>query len=237
MLDPTPPPFGDVTRRWTHLDDAARSDHLARLLPAGCGSGGQAHVERPAVDAGVCYRELIPPAVAGDPVALGWLATSHRPLLLVRGRALFDHDPSEWGAVCLEALHTTLAAVDLRESRWLRRRVAQQLTTRVAKAAARQVARRRREQPTAPLVLPTLTARPPVAVTDGQLELSLTLERLLGRLDPPTRDGIRALADRVSLAEVAARHGMTHAAVRQRVTRARRRLQPALAGYRRTDDR
>lgn len=130
MYDTTPAPFGDVTRRWTALDSDARQRHAVRLLSCDCPGDVAVHVDRPGLDAGICYRQLVPAAAAGDPIALGWLATTHRPLLVARGRALLDHDPTEWGAVCLEVLHRTLASADLSEVRWLRRRVARRLVAR-----------------------------------------------------------------------------------------------------------
>jgi DNA-directed RNA polymerase specialized sigma24 family protein len=69
---------------------------------------------------------------------------------------------------------------------------------------------------------------------DEHTELSAALADMLGRLDDPTRDGLRALAEREPLEAVAAEHGLTHAALRQRVTRARHRLQPQLAPFMRT---
>lgn len=113
MYDPTPPPFGDFTRRWTQLDDLQRDDHTHRLLGTRCAGQGRRHVDRPALDDGRCYHQLVPAVADGDEVALGWLATSHRPLLVARGLALLEHDPSEWGAVCLEALYVTAAKADL----------------------------------------------------------------------------------------------------------------------------
>ncbi len=69
----------------------------------------------------------MPAGLEGDSVALGWLATTRRPLLIVHGRALFEDDPAEWGSVCLELLHRTLAKADLSEVKRLRRRVVREL--------------------------------------------------------------------------------------------------------------
>ncbi len=233
MYDPTPPPLGDVTRRWTQLDDLHRDDHARRLLDSPCAGQGCRHVDRPGLDDGRCYRELVPAVADGDEVAVGWLATSHRPLLVARGRALLEHDPTEWGAVCLEALHTTVVKADLTEVRWLRRRVAQQLASRMARAVAQHLEQRRREAPTAPADLRTPPAPSGTQGWDPQLDLSVALHRALRQLDPPTRDALYALANHQPLAEIARRHGLTHAAVRQRLTRARRRLQPELASFHR----
>jgi hypothetical protein len=234
VYDSTPPPFGDITRRWTHLTDLQRDEHARRLVGVGGCEGDRCrHVDRVVVDDGVCYHRLVPAAAAGDEVAVGWLATTHRPLLIARGRALFEHDPSEWGAVCLELLHTTVATANLAEVRWLRRRVAQQLASRLSKHVARHLDRRRRESPTAPGVLWAAHGRERVQVWETHLDVSLVLDRALEQLDTPTRDAFVALANHEPLAEIADRHGLSHAAVRQRVSRARRRLQPELAPYRR----
>ena len=236
MHDTTPSPLGEITRRWTQLTDGQRDRHVARLVPADCADGGPAHIDRPSLDGGRCYQQLVPAAVAGDPIALGWLATSHRPLLIARARPLFEHDPSEWGAVCLEVLHTTLVKADLSEPRWLRRRIANRLTAGLAKAVRRHLDRRRHERATVPARL--CTAQPPVepdpAWDPHLLDLSVDLDRALARFDEPTRDGLFALADHQPLTTIADRHGLTHDAVRQRVTRARKCLQPELAAYHRT---
>jgi DNA-directed RNA polymerase specialized sigma24 family protein len=231
MYDPTPAPFGDVTRRWTALDRDERRRHAARLLGGQCAGDLLAHVDRPGIDAGACYRRLVPEAAAGDPVALGWLAATHLPLLLARGRALFEHDPTEWGAVCLEVLHRTLASADLSEATWLRRRVARTLSSRLSRIVAQHLDRRQRESPTATSHIRHGIA--PGCDWDPHPDLTVHLERVLHALDAATRDSLLALANREPLAGIAARHGLSYAAVRQRVTRARRRLQPELAVYRR----
>ena len=233
MYDSTPAPFGDVTRRWTCLDPEQRAHHAARLLGRDCAGDRLAHIDRPDLDAGACYRQLVPAAAAGDPIALGWLATTHRPLLLARGRALFERDPSEWGAVCLELLHRTLASADLSEARWLRRRVARTLTSRLSKVVAQHLTRRRREHPIGTASLHARQDAAPGWDWDPHPDLSLRLDRALDTLDAATRESLLALANREPLAAVAARHGLSYAAVRQRVTRARKRLQPELAVYRR----
>jgi hypothetical protein len=94
LYDSTPAPFGDVTRRWTALGTDARQRHAVRLLGCDCPGDVAVHVDRPGLDAGACYRQQVPAAAAGDPIALGWLATTHRPLLVARGRALLEHDPT-----------------------------------------------------------------------------------------------------------------------------------------------
>lgn len=226
MDDPTPAPYGAVTRRWTALTPAERDTHAKRLL--GVAAAG-AHVERPGLDHGAHYRQLVTAAVDGDQQAFAWLATSHRPLLLVRGRALFRSDPAEWGSVCLELLHRTLCDTET-TGRWGRQQVAATLSRRLTRTVRSHLERARVEQP----LRESVSAR---LVTDGgdpHLDLSADLADALSRLDPATRDGLTALADRVHLAEVAARHDISHDALRQRLVRARAQLQPQLAGYRRS---
>ena len=232
MYDSTPAPFGDFTRRWTALDSTQRQWHAGRLLGR-CTGDHITHVDRPDLDAGVCYRQLVPAGAAGDPIALGWLATTHRPLLIARARPLFEHDPSEWGAVCLDVLHRTLATADLSETRWLRRRVARKLTSRLSAVVAQHLQRRRRECPIAPGSLHTHRDAAPGWNWDPHPDLPLELGRALEALDPPTRDSLLALANHEPLAGIAAQHGLSYAAVRQRVSRARRRLQPELAAFHR----
>jgi hypothetical protein len=63
----------------------------------------------------------------------------------------------------------------------------------------------------------------------SHLDLTIHLDRVLDSLDTPPRESLLALANHEPLAAVAARHGLSHAAVRQRVTR----VQPELDVYRR----
>lgn len=233
MYDSTPAPLGDVTRRWTSLDPDHREWHVGRLVGHRCAGDSVGHVDRPELDAGACYHRLVPAAAAGDPVAVGWLATTHRPLLVARGRALLEHDPSEWGAVCLEVLHRTLASADLSEAKWLRRRIARTLTSRLGKVVAQHLARRRRECPIDVVSLRVRHDAAPGRVWDPHADLRLDLDRALHTLDAVTRESLLALANHEPLAEIAERHGLSHAAVRQRVSRARKRLQPELAVYQR----
>lgn len=237
MFDPTPAPFGDLTRRWTQLTDQDRDHHTGRLLATACTDACDGHVDRPGFDEGVCYRQLVVAGAAGDEVALGWLATSHRPLLITRGRVLLEQDPSEWGAVCLEAIHLTLVRIDLSVGRWLRRRVAHQLSRHVTRVVAGQLTRRRREHPTAPVVLQQASPTPCGPWSDPHPDLSLVLDQALAGLDAATRDGFLALANQQPIQTVADRHDLSPAAVRQRMSRARSQLQPQLTGYLRTVDR
>lgn len=233
MFDDTPAPFGDVTRRWTRLEDVHRDLHVARLLGHNCPGNPIAHVETPKVDDGACYRRLVLAAIDGDPVALGWIATTHRPLLVSHGRALLERDPSEWGAVCLEQLHRIMVKADLSDSRWLRRRIARQLVHRVGGIVADYLGRCHREDLVEPI---RLSAHQAAAQAYGDVsdeELAGELGRLLAQVDLATRDALLALADHEPLYEVADRHGLSYGALRQRVTRARKQLRSELATYRR----
>jgi hypothetical protein len=229
MHDDTPAPYGEVTRRWTQLDEVDRDHEARRLLGV---TRLQAKIERPTATS-THYRQLVEAAVADDEVAFAWLATSHRPLLVARGRALLRDDPTEWGAVALDVLHTTLHRVDPGEGRWLRSTVAQRLSARMSAQIRRHIDRHDREELTDPTYL-HIHLPPAPDGQDEHTELSAALADMLGRLDDPTRDGLRALAEREPLEAVAAEHGLTHAALRQRVTRARHRLQPQLAPFMRT---
>lgn len=166
-------------------------------------------------------------------MAVGWLATTHRPLLITYGRPLFEHDPADWGVICLEILHRTISLADLNEARWARRRIARVLQHRMVREVARHLRRRDREHVTAPVRLRALQPDVPALLDNPHPELTLALARALRPLDDTTRDGLWALADHEPLAEVAARHAITHAALRPRITRARRQLQSELAIYHR----
>lgn len=231
MLDTTPPPFGDITRRWATLEEADRDRQIARLVGDVC-SGDPVHVDRPALDGGRCYQQLAAAALAGDPIALGWLGTSHRPLLITRGRPLLEDDPAEWGSYCLWLLHTALERLPACDPRWLRRHVAQRLTSRLSLEVSLYLGRRDRERAAEQDDL-AASAHAMIEEWDPPLDLSIDLGRLLDGLDEATREGLWALAYGRPLTEVAERHGLSHAALRQRVTRARLRLQPQLAHYRR----
>ena len=233
MFDSTPAPFGDVTRRWTHLGDDERDHHISRLLGNSCTGEVTPHVEAPTLDGGACYLRLVSAALAGDPVGLGWLGASHRPLLVTRGRVLLEHDATEWGAVCLEVLYRTLAKADLSDACWLRRRVARQLTHRVGKVVAHHLDRRHHERPAGPA---WLHARQDAGLGrgwDDHSNLSEDLHRALAEFDAVTREALFAMANHEPLYHVANRHGISYSAVRQRVSRARKALRPELATYRR----
>lgn len=229
MYDLTPAPFGDVARRWTALEPERRRREVGRLLGETCAGGHVIHVDRPGRDQGRCYWQLASTTLEGDEVGWGWLAATHRRLLLSRGRAIFDHDPAEWGSICLELLYQAVLKEDFVEVQWLRRRVARRLNNRLYDIVSQHLERRRREIPSAEN---NVVERRRV-VWDSSADLSLHLDRLLDELDEPTRDALIALAHGEPLAEVADRHGLSYDAVRQRVSRARKRLQPELTTYRR----
>lgn len=231
MNDPTPAPYGEITRRFTHLSEADAEHHARRLLGVG---RQQANIERPDAATAGHYRQLVVAARGGDEVAFAWLATTHRPLLLARGRLLYANDPSEWGAIALEALHTTLRRVDPDEDHWLRRTVALRLSSLMWRHTRRQRTRSAAEQPTDPTRFPIRIHPAGHAGHDPHPELSAALADLLGRLDVPTRAGLRALADEQTLEPVADAHQVSPSALRQRVTRARHQLQPELATFVRT---
>lgn len=236
MYDDIPSPFGDVTRRWTHLTDQERDGHAFRLLSR-CPTADVAHFERPQLDDGVCYAEVVEAAAAGDLIALAWLASSHCPILLVRGRALYEDDPSEWGLVCLEALHRVLARVDVGIGRWLRRRVVQHTCRQVSRTVERHLARRDREVATDPVLLGDSGRDIEVEFEDEDLDLAIAIDEALTDLSPATRDAFLALASDEPLSTVADWHHLPTGAIRNRVWRARSKLQPQLAGFVREVDR
>jgi hypothetical protein len=229
--DTTPAPYGDVTRRWSSLSGPERDRHARRLIGVAL---AQAAIDRPDAHSVCHYRRLLVAARAGDEIAFAWLTCSHRPLLLLRGRALYRADPAEWGAAALEVLHATVQHVEVARGRWLRSTVTQRLAKQMDHRVRAYLRCQQHERLVEPRLL-HLHAPPVPAVDDDEHpELSAVLATLLGRLDTATRDGLVALADRESLDPVATAHALTNAALRQRITRARHGLQPQLAAYRRT---
>ena len=182
MNDDTPAPYGEITRRWTQLSEADRDHEARRLLGV---TRLQAKIEQPNATS-THYRHLVEAAVAADEVAFAWLATSHRPLLIARGRALLRDEPAEWGAAALEVLHTTLHRVDPAEGRWLRSTVAQRLSARMNVHIRRHIDRQDREELTDPTRL-HIHLPPDADDRDVHTELSAALADMLGRLDVPTR--------------------------------------------------
>lgn len=232
MTDLTPPPYGDVTRQWTHLSEPDKHHHARRLLDDLWAVPRDGLVTDPTP---AQYARLVRAARDGDEVAFAWIATTHRPMVLAAGRALLEDDPAEWGSTCLELLHANLVRAQLDSGIWLRRHIATRLKSDLARRVRKHLAQRRAERATDPVLdLPRL--RPDVP-TDLEIEdspeLATDLARALERYDRPTFEGLLALGDGVSLSIVARRWGLSPATLRQRVTRARAELQPELAHYRR----
>jgi hypothetical protein len=145
VRDRLPAPYGAVTARFALLDPAERDRQSLRLLGVGYRQAriGCDH-----------YRQLAAATADGNEVALGWLATSHRALLLARGRILFNHhDPVEWGATALELLYRTLARANSAAGVWLRRQVVVHLSTRMLRAVDAHMTRVRVKQLTDPQAL------------------------------------------------------------------------------------
>jgi DNA-directed RNA polymerase specialized sigma24 family protein len=229
MVAATADPFGEIAGRWSRLSRADRDRHSRRLVGVGL---ADARIEDP--DAG-CYRQyaaLVAAALDGDQVAFGWLAESHRPLLLSRGRVLFDRDPTEWSSASLEVLLTALQyAHGPTPGPWLRRQVAQQICHRLGRIVRRELARYRAERACDPFLLTSFECG---VDADPHPQLTDALEDALGQLDTATSAGLQAVAMQLPLAAVAAAHDLTHAALKQRLVRARRQLRPQLAAFART---
>jgi DNA-directed RNA polymerase specialized sigma24 family protein len=221
-------PFGEVVGRWRNLPTDERDRHSCRIVGVGV---ADARVERPDDRCHRHYARLLDAALADDPVALGWLAETHRPLLLTRGRLLFEQDPAEWGAASLEVLVASARFMQGDTGPWLRRQVSQQICHRMRRLVRRELARRGCERAVDPSRLPSLE---PPGDPEPHPQLTVALERALGRLDDATSAGLRAVAMQLPLATVAADHDLTHAALRQRVARARRQLRPQLADFARS---
>lgn len=226
MSDTNPPLYGTVTRLWTSLTDEQRDLESHRLVGV---PYADARIERPDEHTAIHYERLVEAARERDATAFAWLATSHRAMLLVRGHALFEDDPDEWASTALELLHDTLGRANPC-GRWLRRSISLRLSSRMTRICQAHLRRRNRERLVGDRHV-HLAAYDPTPTPD----LTADLVRLLDELDAPTREALLALSDHAPLAEVATRHQLTHAALRQRVVRARRRLQPELAGYRGLD--
>lgn len=226
MVDVTADPYGDVAGRWSRLSVAERDRHAYRLVGAGL---TQARIEDPDASCHQQYAALVGAALAGDQIAFGWLAESHRPLLLARGRLLFDRDPTEWSSVSLEVLLASLRYAHAGgPGVWLRRQVAQQIGHRLGRIVRRELARYRLERSCDPFHLPSFE---PAVEPEPHPQLTDALQRALGQLDEATSAGLRAVAMQLPLAAVADAHQLSPAALRQRLTRARRQLRPQLAAF------
>lgn len=228
--DLTPAPYGTLTRRWTQLSTADKDREARRLVGV---SRVHARIERPDAATGHHYVQLVAAAKANDEVALAWLATSHRPVLLDRGRALFARDTEEWGSVALELLHRAVHTADLTDGQWLRSRMTHRLHRLMVRHVRDHLRQQAGEELTDPTEMRRLQASVPSVDTDPHLDLSAAITTACGRLDTATRAGIQALVEERCLADVAADHGMTAVAMRQRIRRVRTRLRPELANYHR----
>jgi hypothetical protein len=230
VRDRLPAPYGAVTARFTLLDPEERDRQSVRLLGV---VYRQARIVKP--DRVGCdhYRQLAIAAVAGDEVALGWLATSHRALLLARGRILFDHDPVEWGATALELLYRTLVRANPAAGVWLRRQVVVHLSTRMLRVVDAHIVRVRVEQLTDPQTLRSAAATVPGPADDPHPQLTVELHRALAGLPGSTVATLCASAGREPLDAIVAETGLSEATLRQRATRARRQLRVELAGLQR----
>ena len=223
-------PFGAVCQSWSGLSGAERDDAALRLVGVPV---DQARIHDPGHSGDRHYAALVEQALAGDEVAFAWLATSHRPLLIARGRALFDRDPGEWGAVCLEVLYQALRiARRTTAGPWLRRRVSQQITHGLLRVQRAELARWRAEQATDPVQLVRFERPPPAG--DPHPDLSAAMEVSLAQLEPAVRAGFEAIASGEATVSVACSHELSPPALRQKMTRARQQLRPQLVGYRRS---
>ena len=231
LPDVLPAPYGDVTRRWTQLDPETRDTEAVRLVGVPLAA---ARVDSPDPSCHEQYLTVADAAVAGDEVAFGWLATSHRPVLLSSGRILFEHDPAEWGANSLELLYTALARSNRAAGPWLRRQVTLHLRGRMARLTRTHLARRGLERPIDPARLYGSGMDRVEPLRDPHPDLTIALERAVARFEPSTRDGLRAVATHEPLAAVAAAHQLSEPALRQRISRARRQMQPELTAFRRS---
>lgn len=231
MLDATPRPFGDLTRRWTQLDPTAQQAHAARLLAGGCDTPGSSHVDDPGLDRGACYRRLVVAARSGDDVAWGWVADTHRPTLLRHGRWAMQDDPGEWGVLAFDVLVrvVTLTDPDSRDEQWLRRHVAGRLAREMS--LVRQRLRRRREFEVAfePATLARLDLQAPEQQPD--LAFADVVVAAMADLDAPTRHALLEVADGGTIRDVASLHGLPYKTLHQRVQRARLQLRPKLADH------
>lgn len=256
MSNVPPAPYGLVTCRWTRLSDDDRDAHALRLVGT---TAAKARIGEP--EGAARYGRLVEAAATGDPEAIAWLAWSHRPKLAHRGHDLYRADPAEWGSVCLEILYSTVrqaVAADVTSSRWCRRWMVQRMCAQLARHARTECDRVRRERTCTMVHLDTASASrrwvgpgggmrpgpsagrrleesPPhgfaAAVTP---ELRDALIEALAQVDVAAREALVALADDGSpgqLQAIADRHHISAAALRQRLHRARRRLQPQLAGW------
>lgn len=232
MLDDTPRPYGDLTRRWTHLTTDQRDQQARRLLADACPVPDADHVEDPGLDGGRCYRQLVIAAQAGDEAAWGWLATTHRPTLLRHGRWSMQQDPGEWGALAFDVLVTAVTLADVDLGPWLRRRISSRL--RRGMAIAHDRLRRRRDLEW--VIDPAQLADHPSAWSTERADTPLveSILEAIDDFDEPTQHALLELADGGTIRDVAHAHGLAYKTLVKRVRRARQKLRPRFVGYVRT---
>jgi len=232
MTDAIPAPFGDVTRRWCLLPQQDQDRHSRRLLGVAL---DEVSIERPVdVEQQRQYRTLLDAALEGDAIAFSWLADSHAPLLIARGRPLYHADPDEWGDTALEVLFQGLQRGSAAEEPWARRRVALHLCSRMSRAVQRYLDRTRHAQLVDPVQLSWRSDAHTPVDSDPHLDLTIAVDEALAELEPSVRAGICAVTAFEPLSEVAAAHDISETLLRQRISRARRQLRPQLAAFSRS---
>lgn len=232
MHDVIPPPYGDVTRRWSLLAPEDQDGHSHRLVGVPL---ADVRIGRPVShDQQRYYRRLVDAALDGDAVAFAWLAYSHAPLLLARGRPLFDADPVEWGDTALEVLHQGLQRAAAADGPWARRRVALHLCSRMSRAVQWHVVHAKHVQPVDPVQLEWRTQSFFDPHADPHPDLTIALDQALADLEPAVADGLRAVSSLEPLGKVAEAHAIDVALLRQRMSRARRQLRPQLVEFTRS---
>ena len=232
MTDAIPAPFGDVTRRWCLLPQQDQDRHSRRLLGVAL---DEVSIERPVdVEQQRQYRALLDAALDGDAIAFAWLAHSHAPLLIARGRPLYHADPDEWGDTALEVLYQGLRRGSAAEGPWARRRVALHLCSRMSRAVKRYLDRTSHAQLVDPIQLTWQSGVHSPIDGDPHPDLTIAVDEALAELEPSVRAGLRAVSTLEPLGEVAAEHAISEALLRQRISRARRQLRPQLAAFSRS---
>jgi DNA-directed RNA polymerase specialized sigma24 family protein len=227
MLDATPAPYGDLTRRWNRIPTAARAARARPLIVGACESPAVEHVDDPGLDDGACYWQLVSSAHAGNELAWGWLAATHCPTLLRHGRWLMEDDPGEWGVVAFDVFVRAIGVADLRTGRWLRRRLAGRLVREMS-AVRRRLQRRSSFEMS---IDPSVLSRFERPVVGSGSELAEVIDLAIMEFDQPTRDALLEIAHGGCVRDVARDHGLPYMTLHQRVWRARERLRPQLAGF------
>ena len=221
-------PYDEVTRRWTQLSRDCQDHHARRLLGVPL---AEVRISSPETYQQEHYLGLVGAALDGDAVAFGWLAESHRAVLMARGRTLLLHDAETWAEVALEILHQGLRRAATAAGPWSRRRVALHLCSRMARAVRSHGRCAATELVTDPHELPAYCRAGEDPRSSMHPELVEAIDAALRRLAPATADGLRAVARLQPLTPVARAYQIDEAALRKRLTRARHQLRPQLAGF------